>query len=137
MPVFRRYEYFRAFAGGHGQECNDMSKATTTNTIPLYDVFEREMSLFRRNVQILSLVYQKEPIGILRLSRETRFPMHKVRYSLKILEQEGLIEAKTVGASPTPLTKPFLENISELLGKFKSEFDGLEKTIQDELKQKK
>ena len=114
-----------------------MSKATTTNTIPLYDVFEREMALFRRNVQILSLVYQKQSIGIVRLSRETGLPLHKVRYSLHILEKEGLIQAKPRGASPTPHTKVFLENISELVGRFKTEFDDLEQTIQGELKQKK
>ena len=110
-----------------------MSKATTTNTIPLYDVFEREMALFRRNVQILSLVHQKQSIGLVRMSRETGLPIHKVRYSFKILEGEGLIEAKPRGASPTPQTKPFLENISGLLGTFKTEFDDLEKTIQGEL----
>ena len=109
-----------------------MSKAKTTS-IPLYDVFERELNLFRRHVQILSLVYQKDPIGILRLSRETGLPMHKIRYSFKILENEGLIEAKTVGACQTKLTKEFLENLPELLGRFKNEFDDLEQTIQGEL----
>jgi predicted transcriptional regulator len=109
-----------------------MSKAST-KSIPLYDRFEREMALFGRHVKILSLVYQKNPIGILRLSRDTGLPMHKIRYSLKILEEEGLIEAKTVGAIPTEQSGKFLKTLTELVSRFKQEFDGLEQMIQTEL----
>ena len=102
--------------------------------IPLYDRFEKEMGLFTRHIQILSLVYRKSPIGILRLSRATGLPKHKIRYSLKILENEGLIEAKTVGAVPTKASESFMKDLQELVTRFKAEFDVLEKSIQKDLK---
>ena len=109
-----------------------MSK-TTTKQIPLYDRFEKEVGLFTRHIQILSLVYRKSPIGILRLSRETGLPKHKVRYSLKILENEGLIEARSVGAVALNSSDKFLKNLHELVTRFKAEFDSLEKVIQGDL----
>lgn len=110
-----------------------MSKASN-NTIPLYDRFEKEVGLFTRHIQILSLVYRKSPIGILRLSRETGLPKHKVRYSLKILENEGLIVAKSVGAMAVHPSDEFMKNIRELVVRFKDEFDELEKSIQKDMK---
>ena len=97
--------------------------------IPLYDRFKKEVELFTRHVEILSLVYRKSPIGILRLSRETGLPKHKVRYSLKILENEGLIEAKSVGAVAVNPSEDFLGNLHELVIRFKDEFDQLEQAI--------
>src|SRR5216117_4552215 len=35
-------------------------------------------------------IMENQPIGIIRLSELLNFPQHKVRYSLRILEQEGL-----------------------------------------------
>ncbi len=110
-----------------------MSK-TAKSQIPLYDYFEREVGLFSRHIQILSLVYRKSPIGILRLSRATGLPMHKVRYSLKILESEGIIEAKPAGAIPTEISETFMKNLQEMVTRFKAEFDALEKSIQKDLK---
>jgi len=109
-----------------------MSK-TAKQTIPLYDRFEKEMNLFGRHIQILSLVYRKSPIGILRLSRETGLPKHKVRYSLKILENEGLIEARSVGAVAVNPSESFMKNLHELVIRFKAEFDELEKVIKRDL----
>ena len=110
-----------------------MTKAAKQQ-IPLYDRFEKEVGLFTRHIQILSLIYRKSPIGILRLSRATGLPMHKVRYSLKILESEGLIEAKKVGAVPTKASENFMKELQELVTRFKAEFDALEKSIQKDLK---
>ncbi len=105
----------------------------TLQSVPLYNRFEKEMDLFTRHIRILTLVYQKSPIGILRLSRETKLPKHKVRYSLKILENEGLIEAKTVGAVAVNSSEEFLQNIHALITRFKEEFDEMGKTTQQEL----
>ena len=38
------------------------------------------------------------PIGIMKLSLETGIPDHLVRYSLRVLEQQGLIAPSTQGA---------------------------------------
>ncbi|HID71737.1 MAG TPA: winged helix-turn-helix transcriptional regulator [Thermoplasmata archaeon] len=103
-------------------------------SVPLYARFEKEMDIFTRHIKILSLIYRKSPIGIVRLSRETGLPKHKVRYSLKILEKEGLIEAQPVGAVAVEPAEKFLKNVHELVSRFKKEFDTLERTIQLEMK---
>ena len=122
----------------HQKRCTFFEGMTMTKgakqPIPLYDRFEKEMGLFTRHIQILALVYRKSPIGILRLSRATGLPKHKIRYSLKILENEGLIEAKTVGAVPTKASESFMKDLQELVTRFKAEFDVLEKSIQKDLK---
>ena len=109
-------------------------RAAGLHQIPLYDYFEREVGLFTRHVQILSLVYRKSPIGILRLSRATGLPKHKVRYSLKILETEGLIKAKAAGAVPTKASESFMKDLQEMVTRFKTEFDTLEKSIEKDMK---
>jgi len=53
-----------------------------------------------RDLQILEAVIESGPIGIVRLSEETDVPEHKVRYSLRMLEDDGLIEPTPNGAIP-------------------------------------
>jgi predicted transcriptional regulator len=55
------------------------------------------------------------PIGIMKLSLETGIPDHLVRYSLHVLEQQGLIEPSTQGAVATKSAKEaFVEFRNEL-----------------------
>ena len=60
-----------------------------------------EVALLKRHVAILKLVSEKEPIGILKLSQLSGMPQHKVRYSLRILEQKGIIKPSSKGAIST------------------------------------
>jgi predicted transcriptional regulator len=53
-----------------------------------------------RDLQILEAVIESGPIGIVRLAEETDVPEHKVRYSLRMLEDDGLIEPTPNGAVP-------------------------------------
>lgn len=71
--------------------------------------------MLQRHLVILSRVVKEEPIGILKLAEETRIPSHKVRYSLRILEQEGLIRATAPGAATTEHTRPFLAELDSLI----------------------
>jgi len=64
--------------------------------------------MLRRHLIILKHVVESEPIGILKLAEETRIPSHKVRYSLRVLEHEGLIAASAPGAVTTDQTRLFL-----------------------------
>lgn len=52
----------------------------------------------RRDVAILGAVIEHGPIGIVRLAEETGVPEHKVRYSLRMLENDGLVEPTQQGA---------------------------------------
>lgn len=72
--------------------------------------FEIEVERLDRHLTILRLIIGQEPIGIARLSDETGVPQHKVRYSLRLLENEDLIEPTSEGAVTTEETGAFLEN---------------------------
>lgn len=62
----------------------------------LADQLEKES----RDLRVLEAVIEHQPIGIVRLSDETGIPEHKVRYSLRMLENDGLVEATQQGAVP-------------------------------------
>ncbi|QIO21796.1 winged helix-turn-helix transcriptional regulator [Haloarcula sp. JP-L23] len=53
-----------------------------------------------RDLAILEVVIEQGPIGIVRLSEETDIPEHKVRYSLRMLEDDELINPTPQGAIP-------------------------------------
>jgi predicted transcriptional regulator len=53
-----------------------------------------------RDLAILEAVITDGPIGIVRLSEETGIPEHKVRYSLRMLEDDELVEPTPQGAIP-------------------------------------
>ncbi len=68
-----------------------------------------EVELLKRHVLILKLVMKNEPIGILKLSELSGIPQHKVRYSLRVLEQRGVIKPSSKGAVSTKKTTKALE----------------------------
>ncbi len=83
--------------------------------------------MLRRHLIILKQVVENEPIGILKLAEETKIPSHKVRYSLRILEHEGLIAASAPGAITTERTKPFLDELDSLIEKLVADATDLKK----------
>jgi predicted transcriptional regulator len=76
-----------------------------------------ELEMLGRHLIILKCVVENEPIGILKLAEETKIPSHKVRYSLRVLEHEGLIAASAPGAVTTERTKPFLNELGSMIEK--------------------
>ncbi len=62
---------------------------------------QHELELLKRHVIVLNKVIESGPIGIMKLSLETGIPDHLVRYSLRVLEQQGLIAPSTQGAVAT------------------------------------
>lgn len=77
--------------------------------------FRKEVELLTRHVQLLHEVKRHGPIGIVRLASVTGMPQHKVRYSLRILQEEGYIEPTTRGAAPTEKTDKFLDHVMDIL----------------------
>ena len=53
-----------------------------------------EIALLGRHIQVLRAVYEHGPIGIIKLSEMLSLPHHRIRYSLRVLEQLGYIEKK-------------------------------------------
>ena len=79
-----------------------------------------EIELLTRHVIVLRAVMEHQPIGIMKLSELLDLPFHRIRYSLRVLEQLGYIRATPAGAVVTPITEEFLRNldrdIDELIG---------------------
>ncbi|MFQ5883611.1 MAG: hypothetical protein ACE5IO_00755 [Thermoplasmata archaeon] len=76
---------------------------------------EDEVNLLQRHVHMLKAIMENQPIGIIRLSELLKYPQHKVRYSLRILEQEGLIKPSPDGAMTTEKLQEFLDNLKRIL----------------------
>ena len=92
---------------------------------------EVELDLVRRHVEILKEVMKNQPIGIIKLSQTLNIPEHKIRYSLRILEQEKLIEPSPEGAKITKRAKRELKNIRESLERIVKEAEEIVKNIEE------
>ena len=103
---------------GQKKDAKKMPASTLTGRI------EYELDLLHRHVEMLKIIMKNEPIGIIKLSNLSKFPQHKVRYSLRILEQEGLIQPSPDGAVITKKCKEFMQKLFKLLSQ-------MEKTIKE------
>ncbi|MDD2626163.1 MAG: hypothetical protein PHI87_01265 [Candidatus Methanomethylophilus sp.] len=74
-----------------------------------------EMDLVERHILMLKATRENEPVGIIRLSEILNIPRHKVRYSLRLLEQDGLIRATPEGAVVTDRYNEFMNDLSTQL----------------------
>lgn len=84
----------------------------------MVDRLENQVEKEQRDVRILRAVIEHGPIGIVRLSEETGLPEHKVRYSLRMLEEDELID-------PTPEGAVAVEDIDERVEEINAGLDRL------------
>jgi predicted transcriptional regulator len=96
----------------------------------LTSVIETELDILKRHIHVLKTLQEKQPMGIIKLSEVTKYPQHMVRYSLRILEQDGLIEPSPQGAVTTNeagktlgLLKTTLDNIGKTAKELKKELE--------------
>jgi predicted transcriptional regulator len=82
---------------------------------PLVERILAEMELLLRNVTILEKLSSERPMGILKLSDAMKLPNHKVRYSLHLLEREGVIEPSAEGAVLTDKAKDYWKTLDKSL----------------------
>jgi predicted transcriptional regulator len=70
-----------------------------------------------RHISIIEALKASQPAGIIKLSQITNLPEHKVRYSLRVLEKNGVIkpsrEGAVLSASFTKSHKRIAENVQE------------------------
>lgn len=83
-----------------------------------------EIELASRHLDVIRAVVEYQPIGIMKLSDILDLPYHRVRYSLRLLEQEGYIRASPAGAMATDLT-------TDLLGSLEARVDELIDLLED------
>ncbi|MBD6955976.1 MAG: ArsR family transcriptional regulator [Thermoplasmatales archaeon] len=72
-----------------------------------------ELNLLERHLKILKLLEREGPMGIMRISQITEIPPHRVRYSLRVLETEGMITATPEGAKIIGNLNEFYKNLKE------------------------
>lgn len=66
----------------------------------MIDRLARQLRKEERDLRVLAAVLEHHPIGISRVARETGIDEHKARYSLRMLENDGLVEPTDNGAVP-------------------------------------
>ena len=81
--------------------------------------------MLERHLQVLRMVIENEPIGIVKMSNETGYPHHKVRYSLRVLEEENLIEPSSHGAITTEDTEEFVSELDGKVDHIAEKLDGM------------
>jgi len=101
------------------------TKREERGKVTLTSVIESEVDILKRHVEILSLVMKNEPIGIIKLSEMTGYPQHMIRYSLHVLEQEGVIEPSPRGAVTTKKLRIVIENLKKSLDNVNKEVENI------------
>jgi len=91
----------------------------------MIDRLEKEIDMLERHLTVLRMVNENEPIGIVKMSNETGYPHHKIRYSLRVLEEEELIKPSSQGAISTEDTQNFLEELDEKLDVMSDRLKGM------------
>ena len=95
----------------------------------LTNVVESELDIIKRHVMVLKTLQENEPAGIIKLSELTDHPQHMVRYSLRILEQEGLIEPSPQGAVTTDAVQTAIPLLKEKLSEMNTMINDLIKLL--------
>lgn len=83
--------------------------------VQLVDRIVDELDLLSRNVDIVEKLSKSPPTGIIRLSEALHLPIHKTRYSLHLLEREGVIQPSADGAVVTDKAREFWANLDKSL----------------------
>jgi predicted transcriptional regulator len=83
--------------------------------VHLVDRIKEELDLLSRNVDIVEKLSKSPPTGIIRLSEALHLPIHKTRYSLHLLEREGVIQPSADGAVVTEKAREFWANLDKSL----------------------
>jgi len=95
----------------------------------LTNVIETEMDILKRHIHILKTVQEHQPMGIIKLSELTNYPQHMVRYSLRILEQDGLIEPSSLGAVTTDKVSKTMTNLKKILSDISKTAEDIKKAL--------
>lgn len=73
----------------------------------------RQLGKEERDLRVLAAVIEHQPIGITRVAAETGIDEHKARYSLRMLEDDGLVEPTPNGAIPADGVEARVGEINE------------------------
>jgi len=96
----------------------------------LTSVIETELDILKRHIHVLKTLQESQPMGIIKLSELTGYPQHMVRYSLRILEQDGLIEPSPQGAITTEVVLKTMVSLKKTLNNISETAEDLIKTLE-------
>ncbi len=92
----------------------------------MIDKIEEYFELLSRHIKMLKAIRENVPIGIIRLSEVTELPKHKIRYSLRLLENDGVISPSPEGARTTDAYESYMAEVRECISKMKDSVSELE-----------
>jgi predicted transcriptional regulator len=72
----------------------------------------RQLTKEERDLLVLETVLRRHPIGIDRIAEATGIDEHKTRYSLRMLEDDGLVEPTPNGAVPASDIASHIDSIN-------------------------
>lgn len=93
----------------------------------IFDTLVDEIGLIERHMEMLRITKENQPIGIIRLSEMLGQPHHKVRYSLRRLENSGLIVATAEGAVVSEKYDEFIKGLPDSLNTLIAKIEELKK----------
>lgn len=82
--------------------------------------------MLKRHLEVLQMVVEHEPIGIVKMSNQSGYAHHEVRYSLRKLEEADLIDPSQQGAVTTTQTTPFIETLGEQIDDIRTRVTAME-----------
>jgi predicted transcriptional regulator len=85
----------------------------------------RQLQKEERDLLVLETVLRHHPVGIERIAEVTGIDEHKARYSLRMLEDDGLVEPTPDGAVPAADVAGRIEGIHGGLDALIERIDGL------------
>lgn len=95
----------------------------------LIEKLDGEMEMLERHVGIVAALKEHQPIGIIRLAEILDLPQHKVRYSLRILEQDGIINPSAEGAVLTDASEAFALELEAFLAALEKRVSALRQDL--------
>lgn len=72
-----------------------------------------QTTLLQRHLAVLQQVVEREPIGIKNIASETEYAHHEVRYSLRRLQDNSVIEPSPQGADTTDKTDQYITDLND------------------------
>jgi predicted transcriptional regulator len=105
-------------------ERKNMPEVREDAQMGMIEKLHQEIELVGRHLDVIRVVEKHQPIGIMKLAELLDLPYHRVRYSLRVLEQFGYIRASPAGAVATSeaeeLLKTLDDQIEQIIGELKS-----------------
>ncbi len=90
---------------------------------------EKEVDQLYLMLKMVRVIQKNQPIGIIKLSEIFELPNHKVRYMLRLLENDGVISPSSNGCTLNDGFEEYVQNQLSALQDIRSKIDDIEKEI--------